>query len=45
MLPSIRSVDDGRAAAVWRPAVTGADAEWLRAAVSALPASALGDRT
>jgi hypothetical protein len=39
VLPWISPVGPGRAAAVWRPVVTGADAEWLRATVVALPAS------
>jgi non-specific serine/threonine protein kinase len=40
VLPSVRAVGPGRAAAVWRPLVTGADAAWLRATVAGLPAVA-----
>ncbi|MFP5333787.1 MAG: SNF2-related protein, partial [Actinomycetes bacterium] len=39
VLPTADAAGPGRARAVWRPLVTGSDAEWLRAAVAGLPAS------
>jgi SNF2 Helicase protein/SNF2-related domain len=39
VLPVVIAAGPGRALARWRPVLTGADAEWFRALVAALPAS------
>ena len=41
--PTVRALEPGYGAATWRPLVTGGDAVWLRAAVRALPASAISE--